>query len=191
MKDHLLEHDENCDSHICREREFVVVLIGEMHIIRVPYCLIGLWRDHEFIFNLLYNSTDKRIKMYKNRYGDKAWGLWKDSNMREHDFKEYRLRGKRLKKWAAEICYTYYDNAGKDYHIFMKLPFMKKLISNDQLKRDYREIQSGDYSFSIKEQAEILYDRNYAYTDNEDEIRKTIAHLQKEIRRKINQNQIS
>jgi len=94
--------------------------------------------------------------------------------------KEYRLRNKNLKKYHNEINFIYSDNAGKQYAITNRIPFMDSIINQDEILSNYKICK--DYLIKnglehlIKELDE-LYNYNHFFEFDKIEVFKTIEHL--------------
>ena len=94
--------------------------------------------------------------------------------------KEYRLRNKNLKKYHNEINFIYSDNAGKQYAITNRIPFMDSIINQDEILSNYKIckdylIKNG-IDYLIKELDE-LYNYNHFFEFDKIEVFKTIDHL--------------
>jgi hypothetical protein len=104
--------------------------------------------------------------------------------------KDFRIRGKALKKTIKEINYIYYDNAGRKYAITTEASFIESLCNNDILTENYKEmneyLQKTKYKYLTPE-LDALYESNLIYVD-EIEVVKSIDNLVELINQNANQN---
>ena len=131
MEHYTIEHTESCDSFMCRRQQILFLFKGEFQVVDIPPCQLGFNRPHEFVFNAV-KPADESLRMYKSIYPNFLWTVEK-ARIEEEEFKEHRLRGKKLRKWVYECNYIYYDNAGRGYYIVSKMPFMDKFLTLDSL----------------------------------------------------------
>jgi len=185
------EHHESCscnskDMHelglsSCRSWQQVFYFNGEFIFVETPNCI---WTnpflsDFEKIEIMLEKSTHKWI-IDVNR-----------SIHMDREFKNYRLRGARLKKWVEEVNFLYYDNAGKEYAVTTRIKFTQDLINQIKLKEEYEKaieyLNNSAFSPSVfKDNIEGLYRKNMMYLTPAEEYR-TLKHLRLELNKKIKQ----
>jgi len=100
-------------------------------------------------------------------------------NMYEEKFKEFRLRGVKLKKYIHQAHFVYYNAAGKEFAIVSNTPFSKRLTDNEEIKTNYNKASQLliDKKLNyLSVNLDRLFNLNYIYVSDL-EIAKTTDHL--------------
>lgn len=184
------EHHEDCKCEgdlrirsysICNTWQQVFYFRGEFVFVEMPNCI---WHgtslsDFEKIEIMLENSKHKHIYDVKR------------SMHLDREFKNYRIRGARLKKWVDEVNFIYYDNAGRQYAVTTKIKFTEDLINQSKLKEEYEKaiefLNEGAFSpSSFEDKIKRIYEENFMYISPQEEYR-TLKHLRLELNKKQKQ----
>jgi hypothetical protein len=181
------EHHENCNLKgdekmhpytICSTWQQVFYFNGEFVFIEMPRCNWSgsLMSDFEKIEIMLENSKHKWIL-----------DVGRSANM-DREFKNYRIRGTRLKKWVDEVNFLYYDNAGRQYAVTTKIKFTEDLVNQAKLEEEYKKakdfLEEGAFSSSwFSESVDDIYKENKMYISPFEEYQ-TLKHLRLELNRK-------
>lgn len=186
------EHNEDCTCHgdirihshfICNTWQQVFYFNGEFVFLEMPSCVWNgtLLSDFEKIEIILEKSKPN----HKN-----VWDVKRSMNM-DIEFKNYRIRGARLRKWVDEVNFLYYDNAGRQYAVVTRTKFTEDLINQSKLKEEYEKakdfLKEGMFSPSqFSESIDKIYKENYMFVSPYEEY-KTLSHLRLELSRKQKQ----
>jgi hypothetical protein len=181
------EHHENCNLigdermhsySFCSSWQQVFYFNGEFVFIEMPSCN---WTNHSL------SSFEKIEIMLENSKHKWVLDVNRSISMNT-EFKNYRIRGARLKKWVDEVNFLYYDNAGRRYAVTTKIKFTEDLINQSKLEEEYKKakdfLKEGAFSFSrFSESIDDIYKENKMYISPHEEYL-TLNHLRLELNRK-------
>lgn len=181
------EHHENCN------------LKGDEHM--HSYSICGTWQqvfyfNGEFVFiemhrcnwtNPLISDFEKIEIMLESSKHKWVLDVNRSVNM-DREFKNYRIRGARLKKWVDEVNFLYYDNAGREYAVTTKIKFTEDLVNQTKLEAEYKKakdfLEEGAFSsLRFSESIENIYKKNKMYISPHEEYL-TLNHLRLELNKK-------
>lgn len=105
------------------------------------------------------------------------------------DLMDFRIRNRALKKWIYQAHYLYYNNAGKEFAIASKIPYMDAICNYNEFEDNYKKakdvLTERGYKWLFPK-LEKLYMKNIMFDLDQTEIHKSIDHLVKSINQQIN-----
>lgn len=129
-------HAEWCErsEHLCMNTQQVVFYHkGEIHIVKHPDC--HQIKPHEIVWQLIKQSGDT-LRMYKG-YPPSRYDNYQDF---EKEFRDFRLRGIKLRKWIAQVNFEYESNNYREYSIVSTIPFSEALMQADKASKEYKSL---------------------------------------------------
>lgn len=102
----------------------------------------------------------------------------------DNDLKEYRIRGKQLKKYTQQINYLYYDNASREFAVTTKTDYMEAIVDHEILTENFK--LANEFLLNNEKHKSLLYSLERLYYMNfigvnDIEIVNTIDNLIKQI----------
>ena len=105
------------------------------------------------------------------------------------DLKEFRIRGKVLKKYIEQINYLYQNADGREYAITTKANYMEAIVNDDLLKENYeiaKKFFEGKNDKYFLEELKDLYLANCLWVDDI-EVIKSVDNLIDKINNNLKQ----